>query len=104
METVNIAVIGADGVGKSAFIQRALSLPRPPGLNITTVRLEVDGVLYLVTIVELDIESFDVNPDLPIQWPKIINGHTAPRMDGAMILYDVMNRESIRDLPQTMCE
>ncbi|KAM7208618.1 ras guanine nucleotide exchange factor A [Naviculisporaceae sp. PSN 640] len=102
METVNIAVIGADGVGKSAFIQRALSLPRPPGLNITTVRLEVDGVLYLVTIVELDIESFDVNPDLPIQWPKIINGHTAPRMDGAMILYDVMNRESIRDLPQTM--
>ncbi|KAK4212864.1 hypothetical protein QBC37DRAFT_287160 [Rhypophila decipiens] len=102
METVNIAVIGADGVGKSAFIQRALSLSRPPGLNVTTVRLDVDGVLYLVTIVELDIEGFDVNPDLPIQWPKQINGHMVPRMDGAMILYDVMNRESIRDLPQTM--
>ena len=60
METVNIAVIGADGVGKSAFIQRALSLPRPPGLNVTTVRLEVDAVHYLVTIVELDIEGFEL--------------------------------------------
>lgn len=104
METINIAVIGADGVGKSAFIHRALSLPRPPSLNVNTVRLDVDAVIYLVTIVELDLESFDLNSDLPIQWPKQIDGQMVPRMDGALILYDVMNRESIRDLPQTMCE
>ncbi|KAK3315050.1 ras guanine nucleotide exchange factor domain-containing protein [Apodospora peruviana] len=103
METINIAVIGADGVGKSAFIQGALRLPRPPNLNVTAIRQDIDGVPYLVTLVELDLENFvDVNSDLPIQWPKQIGGHMVPRMDGALILYDVMNRESIRELPPTM--
>ncbi len=104
MDTVNIAVIGADGVGKSSFIQRALRLPRPPTTNITSLRQDVDGIPHVVTLVELDLEIFDVEPTQPVQWPKQANGHMVPRVDGAMILYDVMNKESIRDLPPTMCE
>jgi GTPase SAR1 family protein len=104
MDSINIAVIGADGVGKSAFIQRALRLPRPPSLNVTSLRQDVDGAPHVVTLIELDLEDFDVNPDQPIQWPKQIGGHMVPRVDGALILYDVMNKESVRDLPPTMCE
>jgi len=104
MEPINIAIIGADGVGKSSFVQGALRLPRPPSLNVTVLRQDIDGIPYLVTLVELDLELFDVDPDLPIQWPKQINGHMVPRMDAAAILYDVMNKETIRDTSPTVGE
>jgi GTPase SAR1 family protein len=104
MESINIAVIGANGVGKSAFIQRALRLPRAPTTSLTRIRQDLDGTPYAVTLVELDLEVFDVDPEQPIQWPKQIGGHMVTHMDGALILYDVMNKESIRDLPPTMGE
>ncbi|KAK0705297.1 ras guanine nucleotide exchange factor domain-containing protein [Lasiosphaeris hirsuta] len=100
METINIAVIGADGVGKSSFVQRVS--PRPPNHNVTTFRHDIDGTPHLVTLVELDLEVFEVDPNQPIQWPKQIGGHMVPRMDGALILYDVTNKESIRDLSSTL--
>ena len=103
MESINIAVIGADGVGKSSFIQRAWRSQRPPSL-VTTMRVDVDGMPYQVTFVELDLEGFDIGEEQPIQWPKQIGGHMMPRMDGALVLYDVMNRESIKCLPQAMGE
>ncbi|KAK0706454.1 ras guanine nucleotide exchange factor domain-containing protein [Lasiosphaeria miniovina] len=101
MDAINIAVIGADGVGKSSLIQRALRSQRPPSL-VTTVRQEVDGSSYQVTLVELDLEVFDVDPEQPIQWPKQVGGHMLPRIDGALVLYDVINKDSIRYLPQAM--
>ena len=102
MEPINIAVIGADGVGKSSFVQRVLRSPRPPNNNVSTFRHELDGAYYLVTLVELDLEGFEVDPQQPIQWPKQIGGHMVPRMDGALILYDVTDKESVRDLPPTL--
>ncbi|OLN95299.1 Ras guanine nucleotide exchange factor A 1 [Colletotrichum chlorophyti] len=102
MESLNIAVIGASGVGKSSFVQRVLGLSRPPITNASSVRMIVDNVTYGVTLIELDLEYFELNPLQPIQWPKQINGHIVPRVDGALILYDVMNKDSMKELPQTM--
>ncbi|WYZ37493.1 hypothetical protein EsH8_II_000999 [Colletotrichum jinshuiense] len=102
MESLNIAVIGASGVGKSSFVQRVLGLSRPPITNASSVRMVVDNVTYGVTLIELDLEYFELNPLQPIQWPKQINGHIVPRVDGALILYDVMNKESMKELPQTI--
>ncbi|VUC23879.1 unnamed protein product [Clonostachys rosea] len=102
METFNIAVIGSEGVGKSSFVQRVLNLPRPPITNASTVRMPIDNVMHMVMLLELDLEHFALDPELPIQWPKQINGHIMPRVDAALILYDVMNRASVAELPQTM--
>src|SRR6187551_1180974 len=102
MEPINIAVIGAIGVGKSSFVQRVLRSPRPPNHNVTAFRQEIDGAFHIVTLVELDLEVFEVNPNQPMQWPKQIGGHMEPRMDGALMLYDVTNKESIRDLKSTL--
>lgn len=102
MEGFNIAIIGATGVGKSSFVQRALGLSRPPISNASTVRIAIDNVNHRITLLELDLEYFELNPDQPIHWPKQINGHIVPRVDAALILYDVMNQESIRELPQTL--
>ncbi|KAK2044396.1 RasGEF domain-containing protein [Colletotrichum somersetense] len=102
MESLNIAVIGASGVGKSSFVQRVLGLSRPPITNASSVRMVVENVTYGVTLIELDLEYFELNPLQPIQWPKQINGHIVPRVDGALILFDVTNKESMKELPQTI--
>ncbi|ERS96308.1 hypothetical protein HMPREF1624_07218 [Sporothrix schenckii ATCC 58251] len=102
MATVNIAVIGADGVGKSSFIQRAMRLAKPPTGGITAMRIDVDNNPFIVVLIELDLEHFDVDPKQKIHWPKRISGHIVPRIDGALMLYDVMNRDSIRELPPTL--
>jgi hypothetical protein len=106
MDTINIAVIGADGVGKSSFIQRSLSLmPRSSPSNFSTNVLDVEGVQHVVTLFEFDLaEYFDVDPSQHISWPKQIDGHIVPSVDGALIVYDVMNKESIRDLPPILCK
>lgn len=104
MADINIAIIGSAGVGKSTLIQRALGLSRAPTSVASSLRMSVDNVVYTVSLIELDLESFDIIPDQRIQWPKQINGHIVPRMDGALLLYDVMNRESIAELPQTLSE
>jgi GTPase SAR1 family protein len=104
MSDINIAVIGSNGVGKSTLIQRALGLRMVPSSIASSLRMSVDNVVYTVSLIELDLESFDINPDQRIQWPKQIGGHIVPRMDGALLLYDVMNRESIAELPTTLSE
>ncbi|KAF4984626.1 hypothetical protein FZEAL_202 [Fusarium zealandicum] len=102
MEGYNIAVIGSTGVGKSSFVQRVLGLSRPPISNASSVRMLVDATYHVITLLELDLEYFELNPTQPIQWPKQINGHIVPRVDAALILYDVTNHESVRELPQTL--
>ncbi|TVY49626.1 Ras guanine nucleotide exchange factor A [Lachnellula occidentalis] len=102
MSDINIAIIGSAGVGKSTLIQRALGLRALPTSVTSSLRMSVDNVVYTVSLVELDMESFDIVPDRRIEWPKQINGHIVPRVDGALLLYDVMNRESISQLPQTL--
>lgn len=101
MEGFNIAVIGANGVGKSHFIQRAMSLPRIPGPHPTTARVQIDNVPYAILLLELDLEYFDVNPERQIKWPKQVGGSIMPRVDGVLLLFDVTNRESIVELPHT---
>lgn len=102
METYNVAIIGTSGVGKSSFIQKVLGLSRPPISNASSVRMVVDNITHMITLLELDLEHFELSPTAPIQWPKQINGHIVPRVDAALILYDVMNQETILDLPQTL--
>ncbi|KAK8025130.1 ras guanine nucleotide exchange factor domain-containing protein [Apiospora arundinis] len=102
MESINIACIGANGVGKSHFIQRAIGLPKAPGAQPTAARIFIDNVPYAVTLFELDLEYFDVNPERQIQWPRQIGGTMMPPIDGVLLLYDVMNKESIMELPQTL--
>lgn len=104
MESINIVVIGANGVGKSHFIQKALSLTRTPGSQPSTARINIDHVPYAVTLFELDLEYFDVDPDKQIQWPRQVGGAMMPAIHGVLLLYDVMNRESIIELPQTLSE
>lgn len=102
MESYNIAILGADAVGKSTFVQRVLGLPRPPVSNSSSVRMVVDNATHLITLLELDLEELELASSQPIQWPKHIQGHILPRVDAALVLYDVLAKDSIRELPQAV--
>lgn len=105
MDTINIAIIGANGVGKSSFMQRALKLSAPPNQGIVTFNwTESDGTQHTVNTLEVDLDAFDVEMNEPIRWPRQANGQMAPRVDGTMVLYDVTSKDSIKLLPQTLCE
>ncbi|KAK7746856.1 hypothetical protein SLS53_002044 [Cytospora paraplurivora] len=105
MDVITIAVIGANGVGKSAFIQRALKLSRTPTMGIVNFNwTEFDGSQHVVNVFEVDLEAFDMEMQGPFRWPKQANGQMAPPVDGALILYDVMNKDSVNPLAQTLCD
>jgi GTPase SAR1 family protein len=80
MDIINIAVIGATGVGKSTLMQRALGLRSLP-TALASSPMPVDNTVYTVTMIELDLESFDIKPDRRVQWPKQINGQIFPSMN-----------------------
>jgi GTPase SAR1 family protein len=102
MENYNIAIIGATGVGKSSFVKRVTGSAHAPFSNATSLRFPVDNVNHMITLLELDLEFFELSPSHSIRWPKQVNGHIVPQVDAALILYDVLNQVSIRDLPQAI--
>jgi GTPase SAR1 family protein len=104
MENINIAVLGTAQVGKSTLIQRALDLRGLPSTPVSGQKMSVDNVIYRVSLIELGLDSVKFHPDHPIQWPLQILGQKIPRMDGSLLLYDVMNRASIIDIPQILSE
>ncbi|CAN8103617.1 unnamed protein product [Discula destructiva] len=103
MDAVNIAIIGANGVGKSFFMQRALKLSQPPNQGWVTFNwTEADGSQHTVNTIEVDLEAFDLGVNEPIRWPRQVNGQMVPRVDGTMVLYDVTSKNSVSLLPETL--
>ncbi|KAI7589764.1 ras GEF [Hortaea werneckii] len=99
---INIAVIGAEGVGKSTFVQRALDLPCLPGSQAAERKLPIDDGEYLVRLLELPIDDVYVDDDDTVGWPDTIGDKMLPRIDGAITLYDVQDKDSFADIPEVL--
>jgi GTPase SAR1 family protein len=66
-----IAVVGARGVGKSTFIQKAYDLKAPPSEDAVTSKLmTVDRSLCTVKLVEIDWAKLDLDTQ-PLIWPRV---------------------------------
>ncbi|KAK5119278.1 hypothetical protein LTR85_007634 [Meristemomyces frigidus] len=99
---INIAVIGAEGVGKSTFVQKAFDLPYLPLSLAAQRKIPVEGSAYLVRLLELPIDDVDVDDDDTIVWPETIEYNLMPRIDGAIALYDVQDKGSFDDVPEVL--
>jgi len=99
---LNIAVIGAEGVGKSTFVQKALELPTLPPSQAAERKIPIDGSVYLVRLLELPIEEIEIDDDETINWPDTIEDKMMPPVDGALALYDVQDRRSVEELPDML--
>ncbi|KAK0663104.1 Ras guanine nucleotide exchange factor A [Lasiodiplodia hormozganensis] len=99
VDDINIGVIGDSGVGKTRFIDRAFDLRSRSQVRTATRKMSIDGTVYTVRLVEVPFEELDIEHDDRICWPEKIDDMPAPRIDGALMLYDVMNQESLAQVP-----
>ncbi|TKA39847.1 hypothetical protein B0A54_10197 [Friedmanniomyces endolithicus] len=99
---VNIAVIGAGGVGKSTFVQKALDLPSLPPSQAAERKIPIDGNVYLVRLLELPIDDVDIDDDDIVTWPDTIADKVMPRVDGAIALYNVQDKDTFDDIPEVL--
>ncbi|RKF78144.1 putative ras guanyl-nucleotide exchange factor [Golovinomyces cichoracearum] len=101
---INIAVIGAAGVGKSTLIQGALGLNAPQDFLVSTLEISMEEIIYTVSLFEMDLQNIDIDSQRKLNWSTSLNGQDFSRIDGVLLLYDVTNRESISRFPATLSE
>ncbi|KAF2404921.1 ras GEF [Trichodelitschia bisporula] len=102
MEEINIAVLGGRSVGKTTFIQLAFDLRMPPPSRFSSRKMSIDGKTYLVRFVELGDDDYDLDTEQRIAWPSELDGISLSSIDGVFTLYDVMNKESLVNVPETL--
>ena len=100
---LNFAVIGSEGSGKSTFIRCALDLKKPAASPISSKKMSLEGDVFLIKLVEIPIHTLEVLVD-QIGWPDAIEQEVVPRIDGVLALYDVTERQSIRNIPELLGE
>jgi hypothetical protein len=97
-------VLGSRRVGKSSFIQKALDLRQNPPTAGSSKKMALDGVVYVVRLREVLIDDITIDESRKITWPKLFDEENVPPIDGALILYDVTNGESVIEVPDVLCE
>jgi hypothetical protein len=102
LQEINVAVLGSPKVGKSTFIQQAFDLAEMPLTTFTRRKMSLDGTIYIVRLIELGYNDLDLDDDQCICWPDTIEGTPVPAIDGAFTLYDVTNRDSLMQMPETL--
>lgn len=101
LNDVSIAIIGCAGVGKSTFMQRALDLKSFPRSAITSKKVSLEGSISIVRLIELDVTEISII-DNALRWPKIVDGYPVLRIDGLLLLYDVLHYATFDALPAVL--
>ena len=102
MQDINIAILGADGSGKSTFIRCALNLPDMGLAAVSTRRMTIDGGYYVVRFLELSTSDMQIRDRKSIEWPETIDDLPMPRIDGAVAVYDVTSEKSLEYVPEIL--
>src|SRR5437660_12796831 len=99
---VTLVVLGAQGVGKSTFIQNSFDMRSPSPSAFAVKKMSLDDVVYLVRLVEMSLDVIVITESNQIKWPKSLKGVEVPRVDGVLVLYDVTNQQSISGIPDLL--
>ncbi|KAL1305056.1 hypothetical protein AAFC00_001994 [Neodothiora populina] len=99
---INLVVLGAPGVGKSTFIRHSFGLSTPPTSPIVTKQVTIENGPCLVRLVELSIADVDIEDDGEVKWPNSVGDSRMPRVDGVLTLYDISDKASFQDVPETL--
>jgi predicted GTPase len=102
MQHLNIAVIGAPASGKSTFVRRTLGLPDTATTTHCSRRMTIDGIPYMVTLLDMTFNDVHVGDRNIIKWPETTHDSATPRIDAAITLYDVTNHESLAKVPDML--
>ena len=94
MREVTLAVVGAHQAGKSTFVQNALDLKKFSDAPLTTKKVSLEGVVSVLHLFEVSLSDVLFNSEHDLIWPGNVGGQT-PVIDGALVLYDVTNEDSL---------
>ena len=98
---INIAVLGAQGVGKTTFVQNAFGLRKPPESQASENKIPLKGEEHIVRLLEVPIDDVDIDEDdNTVTWPETIEDKIMPRIDGVLALYDITDEDSLKDIPE----
>ncbi|PGH19090.1 hypothetical protein AJ79_00124 [Helicocarpus griseus UAMH5409] len=97
---VNLAIVGAQGVGKSAFVQRALDLKQPPISRSSMKKMSLDGTIYLVRLLEIASHRITFDESGRIVWPRFIGEQELPVIDGVLVLFDSYDPRTVAQFPR----
>lgn len=103
LSDINVVVIGAGQVGKSTFVEKALDVTFPSTTRAAERKIHVKGSDYFVRLLEVAIEDVDWDEDdETVIWPETIDDKMMPRVDGALLLYDITDKNSLENVPETL--
>lgn len=83
-------------------MQRALDLKQPPLTPTTSKKMSLDGVIYLVKLLEVPLDEVGIVDDSRIAWPDEIGEAPMPTVDGVLALFDISDSDSIVDVPEVL--
>ena len=84
-------------------MQCALDTKKALSSPISTKKVSLEGSVSVVRLIELDMQDIRVVDD-SLQWPKTVNGYIVPPIDGALLLYDVVDPSSLDPVPDILSE
>lgn len=98
MQEVTLAVLGGAKAGKSTFVQCALDMKAPPVSSCTIKKVSLEGTVSVLRLYEFQLENVRISEDNSIIWPRLAGDEAKPRIDGALVLFDVMDQSSLCDV------
>lgn len=104
MGEVTLAVLGAARSGKSSFVQCALDLKRPPTSPSATKKVSLEGVVSVLRLLEIQISEVFIDSEQAVVWPRTVGDQYTPHIDGALVLYDIMDQRSLNRVSYILSE
>lgn len=98
-----MVILGARGVGKSTFIQKALDVSYPSTSRAAERKIHVKESDYFVRLLEVALDDVDWDEDdETVIWPETIEDKMMPRIDGTLVLYDIKDKNSLENVPEML--
>lgn len=69
---------------------------------MSSKKMSLDGIVYVVRLFEISIDDTTIKDDGDIMWPTLGGNEKLPPADGALVLYDVTDRGSIVEIPDIL--
>lgn len=85
---VTIAVAGEENAGKSSFVKCALDMKNPPVSPMNKKKMSLNGSVYIVHLMEVDLSQVQFDQDKKIIWPCTGRDKSTPVIDAVLVLHD----------------
>ncbi|KAJ5278831.1 hypothetical protein N7478_004203 [Penicillium angulare] len=94
---VTIAIVGGDNAGKTSFIKWALDMKSNPSSYSTKKKMSLDGAVYIVRLLEIDLKRVQFDEKQNIIWPPLGKDASSPNVDGVLVLHDATQPDKLAE-------